>query len=113
MFPVLLAVVLGVIGYDEDLVGVTVEILVFTDPDEVLQNVVPEQIAEAKADSGCKVPREAASPIGLLKSDLPQEDASLLHVVIRVKRKQAAVLQSLGHDDGAHALGELFKHGAI
>ena len=71
MLPVLLAVVLGVIGYDEDLVGVTVEILVFTDPDEVLQNIVSVQIAEAKADGGCKVPCETASPVGLLKSDLP------------------------------------------
>ena len=71
MLPVLLAVVLGVIGYDEDLVGDTVEILVFTDPDEVLQNVVPEQIAEAKADGGCKVPREATLPVAPLKSNLP------------------------------------------
>ena len=60
--PVLLTVVLGIVGYDEDLIGVTVEILVFTDPDEVLQNVVPEQIAEAKADGGCEVPCKTASP---------------------------------------------------
>ena len=82
MLPVLLAVVLGVIGYDEDLVGVTVEILVFTDPDEVLQNVVPEQIAEAETDRTLEVPLETASPVGLLKSDLPKKYAAFLHVVI-------------------------------
>ena len=79
----------------------------------VLQNVVHEQIAEAKADSIHEVPLETASLIGLLKSDLPKQNASLLHVVIRVKRKLAAVLQSLCHDDRAHALGELCKHGTI
>ena len=113
MLTVLLAVVSSVVRYDEDLIDVTVEILVFTNSDEVLQNEVPEQIAEAKSDGGCKVPRETASTIGLLKSDLPKQNASLLHVVIRVKRKQAAVLQSLGHDDWTHTLGELFKHGTI
>ena len=61
--PMFLVIVFGVAGHDEDLIGVTVEILVFTDPYEVLQNVVPEQIAEAKADGGCKVPREATSPV--------------------------------------------------
>lgn len=113
MLPVLLAVVPGVIGYDEDLVGDTVEILVLSDPDEVLQNVVPKQITEAETDSTRKVPLEIASPVGLLKSNLPKQNTSLLHVVICVIWERTPVLQSLCHDDWPHTLGEFLKSQAL
>lgn len=110
VFPVFLSVLLCVVGFNKNLVGIAFEVHIAADADVILENKVSVDIAESEADGLGEIALEAAFSVVLFQSYLPQQYTSFLNVIVSLIRKLAAISQSLAQYDGTQSAGDLLKN---